>query len=317
MADAATMDGPAASADEVLDGLKAEIGAEGFQHLLDPAHSVTFIARGPKLLVSFERIQDTLDITPTGLPLGLDFAEDKNWSVLHFAANGDTWFRSPAIYAFLDEMVDDAFFEDFDQVTFFGSNMGGYAAAAFSVVAPGSTVVALSPQATLDVDRAGWDTRFPAARLLDFNDRYGYAPDMVEGADRAYVLFDPAQLLDAVHASLFHGPNVTQLKCRYFRSTIARTLCELDLLHKVIEDAAEGRLTPAGFYALLRKRRDHSRYLRSLLFHLDDLQRPYLMALYCTHVLSRMSAPAFRRRLNAARAVLAERGPLPDWLSDA
>lgn len=305
---------PATSATDVLDGLKAEIGTEGFQHLLDRDHSVSYISRGPKLLVTFERIQDTLEMTDEGMPLGLDFAEDKNWSVLHFTANGDTWFRSPALYAFMDEMVDDDFFEDFDSVCFYGTGMGGYAATAFSVAAPGAKVVAISPQATLDPELAEWDNRFPASRRLNFSDRYGYAPDMIEGADRAWLLYDPYQLLDSVHASLFRGENVTHLRCRHFRDHIARSLWDMDMLHWMIEEAAEGRLTPRAFYAKLRARKDHNRFLRNLLFHLDDEQRPYLTALYCTHVLARRSAPAFRRRLNAARTALAEKGTLPDWL---
>ena len=316
MADASMIDAPVTSADQMLDGLKQEIGAEGFQYLLDRDHSVSFIPRGPKLLVSFERVEDTLDLGDTGMPMSLDFADDKNWSVLHFAANGETWFRSQALYDILDEMVDDAFFEDFDKVTVFGLGMGAYAAAAFSVVAPGATVVAIAPQATLDHERAEWDTRFPAARLLEFRDRFGYAPDMVEGAGRAFVLYDPIEMLDSVHASLFRGDNVVRLKCRHLKDGIARALLDMDVLHKVVEDAAEGRLTETGFYALLRRRRDYPRYLRNLLFYMDDMNRPYLTAVYCTHVLSRMNAPAFRRRLNAARATLAADGRLPLWLDD-
>lgn len=309
-------DRPAANAGDVLDGLRSEIGAEGFQHLLDPAHSVTYIARGSKLLVTFERIEDTIAATDDGLPLGLDFADDKNWSVLHFTADGDTWFRSKAIYAFMDELVDDAFFEDFDSVCFYGSGMGGYAAAAYSVVSPGARVVAIAPQATLDPVLAEWDGRFAAARRLDFTDRYGYAPDMIEGAERAWLLYDPYQMRDCVHASLFRGANVTRLRCRHLRDHIARSLRDMDMLHWMIEEAAEGRLTEQRFHAKLRARRDHNRYLRNLLFHLDDEQRPYLTALYCSHVLSRMSAPAFRRRLNAARTALADQGRLPAWLEE-
>lgn len=316
MAEATMMSEPATSADDVLDGLKAELGAEGFQHLLDDEHSVSYIPRGPKLLVSFERIQDTLEMTAHGLPMGLDFAEDKNWSVMHFAADGDTWFRSEAVYAFLDDMVDEAFFEDFDQVTFFGSGMGGYAAAAFSVVAPGATVVAIAPQATLDPVLAEWDGRFPASRMLNFRDRYGYAPDMAEGAAWVHVLYDPRETLDAVHASLFRGDNVAHLRCRHLRHRIARSLREMDILHCVVEAAAEGRLTEEKFYGLLRRRRNHSPFLRNMLFYLDDLDRPYLTALYCSHVLDRMHAPAFRRRLNAARNRLRDQGELPRWLAE-
>lgn len=312
-ADAEQTDPDAPDVETLLERIRDEIGSEGFQHRLDDTHSVSYIARGPILMVSFEQVRDTLDTPGSGLPLSLDFADDKNWSVLHFAADGDTWFRAGAVYAFLDEMADDAFFETFDRVVFYGSNMGAYAAAAFSVVAPGARVVAISPQATLDHEIAEWDRRYPVSRRLDFTDRYGYAPHMLEGADAAYVLYDPEQQLDAVHASLFCSDNVTRLKCRFFGQNIARMLGDIDLLHRIVQDAAEDRLTPQGFYRLLRKRRNHGRFLRNLMFHLDDADRPYLTLLLSAHVLSRMAAPAFRRRYNAARAVLQDRGALPDW----
>jgi len=313
MEDAGQTDLGASDAERLLDQLGAEIGSAGFQRRLDTLHSASYIARGPVLIVSFEKIAVTLAQPGSGLPLSLDFAEDKNWSVLHFAADGDTWFRSEAVYAFVDELVDDAFFEGFDTVVFYGSNMGAYAAAAFSVAAPGARVVAISPQATLDRSIAEWDTRFPRSRNLTFTDRYGYAPHMLDAAEAAFVLYDPHALLDCVHASLFRSDNVTRLKCRFFGSEIAPLLKDMDVLHTLVQDAAEGRLTPTGFYAMLRRRRKHGRYLRNLMFHLDDAHRPGLMLLLSGHVLTRMAAPAFRRRYDAARQSLKDRGTLPDW----
>ncbi|MEM1387264.1 MAG: phosphoadenosine phosphosulfate reductase [Pseudomonadota bacterium] len=304
----------AGGAEALLDGLKAEIGPEGFQHLLDARHAVSHLARGRKLMVSFERIQDTLEESDEGTPLSLDFAEDKNWSALHFTAEGNTWFRSQAVYAFIDDLIDDGFFEQFDQILFYGANMGGYAAAAFSVAAPGARVLAIAPQATLDHARTEWEDRFPKARQLDFTRRYGYGPDMVEAAAHAHILYDPHQWQDAVHASLFYATNITRLRCRFLGNRIARCLREMDLLHQIVEAAGEGRLTEQTFFRLMRRRRDHDLYLRNLLFHLDDQQRPYLTALYCAHVLGRINAPVFRRRLNASRALLAEQGAVPQWL---
>ncbi len=304
----------AKTAEDLLRILKAEAGPAGFQRQLDDNHSVTFLARGPKLLVTFEKIDDTLASSEDGLPLGLDFVEDKNWSLLHFAAAGDSWFRSQAIYEFLDEMVDEMFFDDFDAVTFYGHSMGGYAAAAFSVVAPGARVIAVAPQASLSSDRAEWDDRFKAARRFDFEARYGYAPDMLEGADKVYVIYDPIQQLDAVHASLFRGPNVTHLRARRSRPHTETFLRQLDILHPIVERGAEGSLTEADFYRMLRARRQHSRYLRNLLFDLDDYGNPVRTAFLCTYVLKHMNRPAFRRRLQGVKKTLAERGPLPNWL---
>lgn len=314
MADEAAIFEFARNTRDVLEGLKAEIGADGFQRQLDDGHWVTFLSRGPNLLVTFEPLEITLVADQTGLPMGMDFLEDKNWSLLHFSNANESWFRSQAMYDFLDGLVDDCFFEDFDQVTFFGVGTSGYAAAAFSVVAPGATVVAIRPQATLDTEKAGWDHRYPEARRLRFNDRFGYAPDMLEGAGNAVILYDPLEHLDAVHASLFQGPNVMRLKCRYMRDSIDTSLKQMDVLHRVIELAANGTLTAEMFYKMIRVRRNHARYLRSLMFHVDREEHTLRTAIVCAHVLQRINGPAFRRKLASARDKLAARGKLPAWL---
>lgn len=59
----------------------------------------------------------------------------RQWSSLSLISEGDTWFRDPAVYRYFDRLVDDRFFEGFDEVLFFGAGPCGYAAAAFSVCA--------------------------------------------------------------------------------------------------------------------------------------------------------------------------------------
>jgi hypothetical protein len=49
----------------------------------------------------------------------------------------------------------------------------------------------------------------------------------------------------------------------------------------------------------MRARRNHGGYLRGLLAELVELDRPYLTAMLCRNVLSRMPAPRFRQRLDA------------------
>lgn len=307
----------ATTPDEVLAALAADPGRDGFQQELDENHVVSFVARGPKLLVTFESLEDTLGQSNDGLPIGLDFVDDKGWSLLHFAARSDTWFRSGAVYDFLDELVDDCFFENFDQVMFYGAGPGGYAACAFSVAAPGATVLAIAPQATLDTERAGWDMRFPEAKRLRFDDRYGYAPDMLEGADRAFILFDPYLPFDHVHVSLFQAPNVIRLRCRNFTGLIELALREMDLLHRLIEAAASGTLTATEFFRLLRARRDHARYLRTLLAQVNLRNKPLRSALLCDYVLKKKDGGRyFRKSMAAIRDKLAAHGGVPEWLDE-
>ena len=137
---------------------------EGFFRHLGADHAALFVARKPVLIVTFETADTIRQREPDQMPFGLTVCAMRGWSHLCLIARRDTWYRDPAVYAFFDRMVDDAFFEQFEQVVFFGAGMAGYAAAAYSVTAPGAAVILLNPQATLDPSIAGWDPRFAEQR---------------------------------------------------------------------------------------------------------------------------------------------------------
>jgi len=249
------------------------------------------------LLVTFETLQGIEMLSPQAHPLGWHFADAHGWSQLTMISDGDTWFRDETLYAYFDRMVDDGYFDGFEHVMFYGAGPCGYAAAAFSVVAPGARVLVLQPQATLDAGIAGWDARFTEKRRLNFTDRYGYAPDMLEAANRAYIVFDPDEREDAMHAALFTRPNVTRLALRHMGSAIQTDLLRMEILNELIEAAARGRLSPARFARLARARRDHLPYLRRLLSKLELEGRTGLIRLLCRNVNARMRAPRFAKRL--------------------
>ncbi len=181
------------------------------------------------------------------MPLGWEMAERHGWSQLCILAHSETWFRHRAVYMFFDRLVDEGFFDEYDQVVFYGSGSCGYAAAAYSVAAPGATVIALQPQATLDPRVTEWDPRFDHMRRVSFTDRYGYAPDMLDAAERAFVLYDPEETADAMHAALFTRPNVTKLRCRYLDGEIEAFLRRMQILQPLLVKAMDGSLTRSGF----------------------------------------------------------------------
>lgn len=288
----------------------AGIGRErGYFQPVGDAHSVLFVDQSlDVLLVTFDTIASARASGTDGATHALATAEANGWSLLHIVANGPTWFRDPAVYGYFDGLVDDCFFEDFDRVVFYGAGMGGYAAAAYSVAAPGSTVVAISPQASLDPDIALWDDRFVGMRRTDFTSRYGFAPDMIEAADRAYIVYDPAVELDAMHAALFRGPQVSHIRYRNGGVHIGADLIAMDVLDPILKHAAAGTISPHVFHKALRKRRDHMPYLRGLLnrVHIED--RDYLVALLCRAVLRQHAAPRFRHHLELSEHRLAIEG---------
>ncbi len=286
----------------------ALIGDErGYFERLGTGHAALFVDEGPRLLVSFETVASIRNGSPEQLPLGYRVAQEHGWSHLCLIAEGETWFRDPAVYGYFDRLVDDAFFEDFDHVAFYGAGMCGYAASAFCVTAPGATVVAIQPQATLDPRVTEWDDRFSTHRRIDFTNRYGYAPEMIDGAGEVFILYDPKETADAMHAALFTKPFVSKLRCPHLGPYVELSLQQMEVLSPLLAHAGAGTLTAEIFHRLYRARRIHGGYLRALLSRLQDDDRPLLSTYVCHSVLSRMSAPRIRKRLEQAEAELAAR----------
>ena len=271
----------------------------GYLSALGKKHLAAFTEHGSTLLVSFETLQGLQTLSPLAQPLGWELVKKQGWSNLTLISDGDTWFRDPAVYAFFDRLVDDGFFDEFDRVVFYGAGPCGYAAAAFSVTSPGARVLAIQPQASLDPDVADWDPRFVEMRRTDFKTRYGYAPQMLEAAERAFVLYDPRQTEDAMHAALFTAPNVTKLRLRHMGGTLQTELLGMGILFDLVEALADGQLTPLRFARLYRVRRENRTYLRRLLQFLEAEDRDVLAQLLCSNVATRMRAPRFARRLRA------------------
>ncbi len=282
---------------------------EGYFSPLGDDHAAIFVDRSQELLfVSFETLISIRSNSETGLPLGFDVCEAQNWSHLTLLSMKDRWYRDRHVFGYFDRMIDDCFFDDFDTVVFYGAGMCAYAAAAFSVVAPGATVLAVSPQATLTPRIAGWDTRFPHTSMLDFTSRYGFAPEMLEAADAAHVFFDPDETEDMMHAALFRGPNIHHHRYRRGRSgSIDADFRSMSLISQFTQLAEQDRLTKRAVARHLRQRRRHIPYMRALLAKTMAEGRPELAAMVCRHVLAEHNLPRFRTALENAEKMLAER----------
>jgi hypothetical protein len=283
--------------------------AKGYFRPLGSLHAAVYADASPDtLLVYFDTIPAARASNPSGLPVPVQTAEELGWSHLSLFARKPTWFRDHRVYRLFDRLVDDAFFEDFERVVFYGAGPGGYAAAAFSVAAPGSTVIAVAPQATLDPAMAEWDDRFIAMRRTSFTDRYGYAPDMVEAAAQVFVVYDPLVELDAMHAVLFRGENVSRIRFRHAGPGIGRELLAMGALWPVLEAAGKGALDDRAFFRALRMRHNFQPYLRSVLNRVHAEERHLLTAILCRAALARRNSPRFRHHLELAEQKLAQMG---------
>ncbi|MFT6605151.1 MAG: hypothetical protein ACJA2X_000327 [Halocynthiibacter sp.] len=307
-ADASQEDVVEMTRDEWLEALD-EIGEErGYFEPLGPDHSAIFTDQGSTLLVTFETIDGIMDAEGDGLPMGFDLADAHGWSQLCMLAHEETWFRAIPVFGHFDRLVDDGFFEDFDRVVFYGAGACGYAAAAFSVAAPGATVIALQPQATLDSAVVEWDTRFPEQRRRFTKPRYSFAPDMIEAANEAFIAYDPAQSFDAMHASLFTRQNVTKLRLRHLGGNLEHELRAMGILDQMIEAAMEGQFSSALFWKMYRARRNYLPLMRTYLGELITRHRDRDIIRLSRHVLRSYNAPRFRKTAEAAQANLAQKG---------
>lgn len=297
------MDDANAVFDEPLTGLSQREWLERFEEVvteygtftrLDDRHIAASLAGNDTLLVTFETIGGLRTLSSAAQPLGWQMAQSQGWSQLNVIASSDTWFRSPGVYAFFDTLIDDGYFDEFETIVFFGAGPCAYAACAYSVAAPGARVVAVQPQATLDPRVTEWDDRFVELRREDFTSRFGYAPDMLDAADHAFVIYDPEQTLDAMHAALFTRSNVTKFRMRHFGASLQSDLLGMKMLDELLIRAADGSLDYRSFATMFRTRRSNRRYLRGLVAHLTTRERMSLARMVAINAKHRIGGPFFQ-----------------------
>jgi hypothetical protein len=286
--------------DAWIDKVDDHIVDNGFVEYLGSKHLAAFVEDKPILLVTFESLDQVQALSSSGHPLGWNLAKALGWSHMALVSDGDTWFRDPRVYGFFDRLCDYGFFEGFEQVLFYGAGAAGYASAAFSVAAPGAKVLCLQPQATLDPRVAEWDDRFLHMRRTAFDDRYGFAPDMLDAADEAFVLYDPEIKLDSMHAALFTRPNVTKFRMRHLGPDMEQRLMEMSLLLRIIAQMSAGKLSKASLAKMFRARYGDIPYLKRVLLRLEREERLYLNALWGQHVMRNTPGPRFRKSLRYA-----------------
>lgn len=266
----------------------------GYFQKVGALHRALFLDNSPTLLVTFDN-HAAARHRPKQLPVGMALADECDWSHLCLLSEAGPWYRDPAVFAYFDRLVDEGFFEDFDRVLFYGAGASGYAAAAFCVTAPGARVLLLNPVATVNPALAGWDTRHRTARRLDFTTRYGFAPDMVEGAGHVTVISDPQLAMDAMHSALYDAPHVQRLTARLAGPDVEATFARMGILNHLICAAMDGSLTATRYGALWRNRRDDLSYLRQL--QVAATPHPAREAMVCRNVGTRLNQHKFKKRL--------------------
>lgn len=280
---------------EWLDAVAQVVGSSGHFVRLGQRHFASFLHQSDTLLVTFETLQGIEVLCPYQQPLGWQLARAQGWSHLCIMSDGDTWFRDQAVYRYFDKLSDDGVFDAFDKVLFYGAGPCAYGATAYSIAAPGASVLAIQPQATLDPRVAEWDDRFTDMRRLDFTSRYGFGPEMLDAAHDAHILYDPSETLDAMHAALYTRPHVHKQRVRFMGNAIQTDILEMELYCEMLVCLAAGTLDALKWARLLRARRDHQPYLRNLLAAVEAHEKPQLAHWLIQNVETRLAEPVNRR----------------------
>ena len=276
-------------------------GEDGFFRDLG-RHSFLHVRRGNTLVVTFDNLDIVMTKREDRRPWGYDFIEKNGWSMLGVMAAGWTWFRDSKVIAEFEALRDDGFFEAFDRVVFYGASMGGYAACVFSAIVGGATVVAISPQSTLDKAVVPWETRYKKAWDADFSGPYGDAARTIRTVELAHILYDPYQALDVGHAERIIGKNVVHWRCPLLGHRLGSSLNQMGVLGGIVRSAIDGTLTPAMFHTALRARKTFPRYQRELLAMAISRGKTNLARRICTYALEQRDDRYFRRQLRALEA---------------
>ncbi len=241
-------------------------------------HMAVFVPRGRLLLVTFDRKDMHLEPAPR-YPWGSSFAAKAGYSHLGIIMKGPSdWFRQRPILDFFDELRDEGFFEFFDEVVFYGSSMGGFAACTFSAAAPGARVVAFSPQSTLRLDRAPFEKRyFRGYTLGNWDDpRYVDAATTLRLAGGVSVFCDPFHTEDAAHLARLPKAHMRVIACPYVGHRVPQVLSRYGGFSTFMQDVIEGRADVARIRAFMAGRKRSTAYHRQLAIHALNRNHPEL-----------------------------------------
>lgn len=243
--------------------------ATGFYRKLNH-HGAAFVDRGRKqLLVTFDNLHNVGDPRINRTLWAEKFAADQGWSFLGVFAQAPVWYRDSELIEMFEDLRENGFFASFDNVAFAGTSMGAFAALSFSSCAPGSTVLAFSPQSTLDETLVPWETRFAKGRAADWSLAFSDAAKEIATARDVQLYYDPFFEPDRKQVERLQGGNVRHFKCFGFGHKSALVLNRMGHLKTVMKSGIEGTLAASDFYPMIRDRRNIRLYLTEMQAHLE------------------------------------------------
>lgn len=269
-------------------------------------NALTHVHRSNDLLVvSFDNLSSVRDNPVDRDPWGYEFVRKSGWSQLGVMGYAGDWYRNGALFDELTRLRDEGLFSRYRRVVMMGTSMGAFAACAFAPLAPGCTVIAFSPQETLNPKLVPWETRFNSGRKVSWEGRFASANEGLAAADRGWLFYDSCFGPDLQHARRFTGANVEHVEMRLSGHKTAMILRAGGVLSRVTRGIIEGSLTPADFPALYQPCRKVPAYLSGVAERLAETGRMGLLKHYIKGIdeagMNRLAKGLRKKHLQATR----------------
>lgn len=206
-----------------------------------------------RLYVSFDNFApQKLGLEP---PMVRRLFAERGWANLHVQTAANDWFLNPDLPAALAAAA--ACGAGYSTVVTYGFSMGGYGAMRFAEATGASRAVAISPQASPDPARTGFETRWQRARAgLDC--RQDVLGNL--SACETIVVFDPLHRQDAAHVRMLrsHVPGLKALPLPFGGHPATRVIREGGRLGSFAEHLLARAFNRAELLAHHKKARRNS-----------------------------------------------------------
>lgn len=266
-----------------------------------------FEGRGDVLIVSFDNLATIDEGWPRAPWMDWRLAT-LGYSVLGVQSHAKDWFRAPTAPELLKRLSDLGFFARFRRVVLMGASMGAFAALNYAPLIPGSTVLAFSPQSTMNTVIAPFEKRFPFSvrksnwEGMPFLDAAAAIPYI----HHVVMLYDPFVPEDKAHAARMAGPNVEQLKICHATHEAIRVVLKSDAFYPLLQGVVETGGATADFWRAYRGRRDVRKWLRAFIERLDATNRPALTLAAGGRILAIKDMAVVERAVKRARNQLGQ-----------
>ncbi|MCL4068765.1 glycosyltransferase family 61 protein [Pseudomonas sp. GX19020] len=190
-----------------------------------------------------------------------------NVPILGLLAGERDWYRNADAQKLLTQLHEAGFFRRFRRVVFIGTSMGAFAALALSALVPGVEVVAFSPQSTLAPDLAPFEDRYPGpTRHCDWQDLpLRDAADSLAPAARIWLIYDPFNRTDRLHANRLKGDNIERVHFNFAGHRMLREFRQSEMLNDLIAGLVLGEMDRTAVNRHMRQRREIDAWQNALL----------------------------------------------------